>query len=230
MPDSLYSDGEYLQHRPSWHEEDSAWKAEQIMKLIARHKLEPRTVCEVGCGAGEILNQLYGMMPPDVEFSGYDISPQAYDLCKQREKDRLKFYNEDLLKQENTFDLILAIDVIEHIEDCFSFMRKLRSMATYKIYNIPLELWVKSMFPNQLLNSRKTVGHLHYFNKELALELLKETGHEIVNYRLTPGYQLPNLYHPLGRVLKYPRMVFYKISEDLSTRMFGGNSLLVLTR
>ena len=53
----MYNDGEYLKNNPMWHIEDSEWKAEQISKIISRTNLQLKKVCEVGCGAGEILNQ-----------------------------------------------------------------------------------------------------------------------------------------------------------------------------
>jgi ubiquinone/menaquinone biosynthesis C-methylase UbiE len=67
---SIYETGEYLERNPSYHVEDSAWKARQILEMIRRNALEPRTVCEIGCGAGEILKQLQSSMPADTEFSG----------------------------------------------------------------------------------------------------------------------------------------------------------------
>lgn len=50
--DEFYKQGEYLEHNPSWHVEDSAWKAKQIVEMLNRHDIHPRTIAEVGCGAG----------------------------------------------------------------------------------------------------------------------------------------------------------------------------------
>src|SRR5256885_1898613 len=56
--------GEYFRRNPTWHVEHSAWKAENVLKMLAGHQLEPRTVCDVGCGAGEVLRRLrLGMRP-----------------------------------------------------------------------------------------------------------------------------------------------------------------------
>jgi len=169
-------------------------------------------------------------LPNFMEFSGYDISPQAIEMCKSCEKERLKYYNIDFIETKEFYDLILVIDVIEHIEDCFSFMRKLRKRATYKIYNIPLNLWINCLVPGKLLYSRRTVGHLYYLNKEFALELILETGHEIIDFEFTSLYQLPSRHSMVNRMLKYSRMFTYKISKDLSARTVGGCSLIVLTK
>ncbi len=60
---SFYEDEKYLSKNESWHVEDSPWKATQIVKLINENDYELDittigTVCEVGCGAGEVLVQL----------------------------------------------------------------------------------------------------------------------------------------------------------------------------
>ena len=55
---SLYLDGEYQLKNPAWHVEESAWKAWQILRILRRNRVSPATVCEVGCGAGEVLTQL----------------------------------------------------------------------------------------------------------------------------------------------------------------------------
>ena len=77
----MYTDGVYLEKNPGWHVEESAWKAQQIDRMLKLHQLEPQTICEVGCGAGEILRQLQNKMNDSCELWGYDISPQALELC-----------------------------------------------------------------------------------------------------------------------------------------------------
>ncbi|MEO7001113.1 MAG: methyltransferase domain-containing protein, partial [Ktedonobacterales bacterium] len=91
MGKELYTDGRYLEINPSWHSEESAWKAAQVRLMLQQHALTPATICEVGCGVGEVLNQLQMAMDPTCEFWGYDISPQAIALCQPRANDRLHF-------------------------------------------------------------------------------------------------------------------------------------------
>lgn len=58
MTTQIYTDGKYLQENPTWHLEDSPWKAEHILRMMQKNQLMPRSICEVGCGAGGILQQL----------------------------------------------------------------------------------------------------------------------------------------------------------------------------
>ena len=228
----IYSNDEYLTNNPNWHTEDSPWKALQILKIVAKNKLKPKTICELGCGAGQILNELSKNIE-GCQFIGYEISKTAYDFCKSIKNDTLTFYYEDLLREENKafFDVLLVIDVVEHIEDFFSFLRKSKKKATYKIFHIPLELTAQSILRmNPILNGRKKYGHIHYYTKDLALEALKDCGYEIVDWMYT-DWDKDLLRNTVKQKLKsVPRMLVSSFNKDLSVRCFGGSSLLVLAK
>ena len=228
----MYVDGEYLKHNPTWGVEDAPWKADLIFRMLQKHRLEPKTICEVGCGSGEILHHLQQRMPVSCEFTGYEISPQAYELCKQRINERLCFLLKNFSDDADTsWDLILLIDLVEHLEDYFQFLRALKKKSPYKILHIPLEIFVLSvLYPQFLVGQKKKVGHLHYFSKETALQILEDLGYEIIDYSYTAGYSLTRNYGMKDRLLKMPRRLFFWLSKDLTVRVFGGYSLLVLVK
>ena len=119
---SRYSDGDYLAKHPDWHVKDSPWKALMIDKIINRNELSPRTIAEVGCGAGEILRQL-SLKPlySKVYFTGYEISDDAFKLSQLRSTERLNFLKKDPFYDENRYDIVLCIDVFEHVENYMEF-------------------------------------------------------------------------------------------------------------
>lgn len=227
----MYQDGEYFKKNPTWNVEDSPWKAEQIIKMINFHGLEPKSICEIGCGAGEILNQLYYRLPNNISFYGYEISPQAFEICKERKKERMTFFLRDFQKDEEYFDLILIIDVIEHIDNYIGFLKKIRNRGKYKIFHIPLDLSVQTLLRNNpILKSIRDVGHIHYFTKDIAIFTLKETGYEIIDYFYTPAQiELPDRGFKAA-LLKWPRRIFFSINKDLAVRILGGFEFLVLTK
>ena len=49
----LYSNGTYLEKNPLWYSDESPFKAAQILRMLERHRLKPKTIAEVGCGAGK---------------------------------------------------------------------------------------------------------------------------------------------------------------------------------
>jgi cyclopropane fatty-acyl-phospholipid synthase-like methyltransferase len=230
MRPDIYTDSTYLSHNPTWHVEDSAWKAEQIVQMLSSNGLHPHTVCEVGCGAGEILSQLHTRLPPDVTFHGYDISPQAIALAQQRQRDRLSFHLADLLTEPADFDLVLAMDVLEHVPDYLGFLGKLRDKGVHHLFHIPLDMNVQMVLRSgRLLRERTQSGHLHYFSKETALATLRDAGYQVVDRGYTAGgIDLPSR-SLLHRVAKWPRRTAFALHQDLAVRLLGGYSLLVLT-
>ena len=229
---SRYEDGSYLEENPTWHEEDSSWKARQVTRMLSKYTIIPAKVCEIGCGAGEILNCLAKEYGEQVDFSGYDISPQAIDICKKKEKENLHFFLKDLLQENGSyFDVVMAIDVFEHVEDYFGFLRKLKDKGTFKIFHIPLDLSVQMVLRSRpLLKLRSSVGHLHYFTKELALATLKDTGYEVVGNFYTPrSLELQGLSWK-ARLLKPFRKLLFSLNQDLAARILGGYYLMVLAK
>jgi hypothetical protein len=228
---TIYEDGTYLNKNPTWHEQDSVWKAKQIDKILTRNNIAPTTLCEIGCGAGEILNCLANDLGANVQFSGYEISPQAFDICNKKEKQNLHFFLKDLLDERDaSFDVVAAIDVFEHIEDYFGFLRRLRTKGNYKIFHIPLDLSVQSVLRGSpILKVRSSIGHIHYFTKETALATLKDSGYDVVDYFYTNALELPNRGWK-ANLLKLPRKLFFSINRDLAVRVLGGFSMLVLAK
>ena len=53
-----YYENDYIKYNSTWHSEDSYFKFLQIKKIINKNNLKFSTFCEVGCGAGKILNYL----------------------------------------------------------------------------------------------------------------------------------------------------------------------------
>jgi SAM-dependent methyltransferase len=109
VSDGFYTSGEYLARNPTWHAEDSAWKASQVLGMLNRHGLRPRTVCEIGCGAGAVLRELHDRMDHQPSFVGYEVSPQAFKLAVSRSSERLTFRLGDVLKDDDRFDLTLLM-------------------------------------------------------------------------------------------------------------------------
>ena len=233
IKNDTYQNGLYLENNPTWHEEDSSWKAEKILNMLAGNNLKPKSIAEVGCGAGEILRCM-AKENPKADFHGYEISRQAFEFCKKKEDKNLRFFHTDLLDKElkDKYDLLMAIDVFEHVEDYLGFLRRLGTKGEYKIFHIPLDLSIQAILRvSPIVHfSRGKYGHLHHFTKEIALLTLEKAGYEIVDYEYTSGsLELGNLPWKT-RLLKIPRKLLFMINQDFAVRLLGGFSLLVLAR
>jgi cyclopropane fatty-acyl-phospholipid synthase-like methyltransferase len=218
-------------HEATWYAEHSPTKARWIDGIMRRNGLNPRTVAEVGCGSGEILVELQKRRP-DARFTGFEISPRAYAICSRKQAPGIDFRFEDLVQaRAGHFDLLLAIDVFEHVPDYMGFLAALRGRADRHIFHIPLDLSVQALVRGTTYPVlRYQTGHLHYFFKYSALATLRDCGYEIIDCNYTrssqelPGKSLRT------RLANLPRKFVQLFSEDLSARFLGGYSLLVLTR
>lgn len=228
---SRYNNGDYLKKNLDWHVSDSAWKADQIDKIINQNNLKFSSICEVGCGAGEILRQLsLKKKNYSVKFSGYEISDDAFNLCKKRESENLNFFKEDLVKINKKFDALLCIDVFEHVQNYMEFISSIKNKAEYKIFHIPLDLSVSSLIRGTLMYNRETIGHLHYFNSDTAIATLKDCNYEIIDKMFTPSFISSSRKSLKTLLAKIPRHILYAFSPKLMSTLIGGASLMVLTR
>src|SRR3954453_9156337 len=208
---SIYSNAEYLANNPTWHSEDSPWKAQNIYDILLHNNLKPSRVAEIGCGAGEILVQLKARLP-ESSFVGYEMSGQAFELAQSRESEGVHFINADMLDKNVHYDTLLCIDVFEHVDNYIGFIKSLRGLAEYTIFHIPLDLSVQTVARSEpLLDARRRVGHLHYFTKETALETIRYCGYELIDTKLTArAIDLP--YHSLRTgLMRIPRMLLSKL-------------------
>ena len=245
---TLYTSGEYLQKNPLWHADESPWKAKHVLQLMARNGIAPKTICDVGCGAGETLRLVQEGMGEECTFWGYEISPQAFALCQSRTNEKLHFKLADIRQEKNIhFDLMLLMDVLEHLEDYFSFLRELQSKSQYKIIHFPLDISVRNVLWGNLSKFRDAYGHIHYFTKDVAIQTLRDAGYEVVDYlytwesnsfqvvwnenRRNPGTLARKLVGFMARkILGVPSQIFFAIHKDLAVRVMGRWRLLVLAK
>ena len=118
------------------------------------------------------------------------------------------------------------MDVVEHVEDCFSFIRQVGAKARMKMFHIPLDAHVSAILRGR--NAWDDVGHIHIFTKETALKSVEYSGLRVHDWILTDGAlggPNPGLRTRVANLLRLP---VSKLSPLLSARLLGGNSILIL--
>lgn len=227
---NIYTNGTYQQKNPGWFKEDSAWKAMAVYALIKRNRLTPASVTEVGCGMGEILLQLAELIKEVKSFTGYDIAPFAIEAARKKETNRVRFYLGDFEEAMQTpTDLLLVIDVIEHIPDYYGFLQKLRNKSTHFIFHVPLDLSCRTLLkPPVIRQQRKDVGHLHYFSKEHILWILEDNGFTIVDAEYTFSETDRNTPRSFkAYIKKQARRFSFFLSKEWSVKLWGGYSIMI---
>lgn len=93
---------------------------EQICRQVTDRR--PR-ILDVGCGTGANLLMLaeYG------DAEGVDVAEDALAFCRERGLDKVRLgAGEELPYEDGTFDLVTALDVVEHMDDDLAGLREMR--------------------------------------------------------------------------------------------------------
>jgi 2-polyprenyl-3-methyl-5-hydroxy-6-metoxy-1,4-benzoquinol methylase len=160
---------------------------EELLALVK--KLGVRNVLDVGCGSGDNLLGL-SQVVPQLVLSGVDVSAEALSLAAQRlpaaDLRQLDVTREALNQR---FDLVMAIQVVEHLADDVSALRNMALMA---------RKWVLvATMRGRMRPSELKIGHLrNYSDRELRAKA-ETAGLEVVDIF---GWGFP-FYSPLYRTM-----------------------------
>jgi SAM-dependent methyltransferase len=221
---------DYAENNPEWHLEDAGDKVADVLTSVARSGLRPTSVCDIGCGAGEVLSQLHRRLPASRSV-GYDISGYAIALAQRRAGDGLAFREADATSDPETFDVMLLLDVLEHVRDPVSFLHAARVKAPIAIINLPLELSaLKVLSGKSLARGRAALGHIHYFNEALAHSMVAEAGFEVCDAWFSPPGTGRENVAPHRRALRAMQRSATRVHPPLAARTIGGSSMMITAK
>ncbi len=242
--EDMYKSGEYLKNNPTWHREDAPWKVKKIIEILDEaflQKLVPEVdIVDIGCGTGDILHGVCRYLKKEnvkAVFSGFDLSDKVINSAKENFPEANFFcsgFDAKMLQGEKRGSRIaLLIDILEHLEDPNELLGQIRRTCDYAVCHLPLE-------DNFEVNHRglkdyftKTVGHLHFYNKESAIDLFENNGFEVEKLIYTcsdvsADYKLKSL--PRRLIAQPVRRLFFKISPDFTAKVLGNCSLMILIK
>lgn len=114
-------------------------QVEEIVRPIA-----PATVLDAGCGEGETLDRLGELMP--VGAVGIDLNQQSVEFAARRLPDAT-IRRADLLALpfgDRSFELVLCLEVLEHLPDPAAGLAELVRVSTGEIVvSVPHEPWFR---------------------------------------------------------------------------------------
>jgi SAM-dependent methyltransferase len=157
---------------------------EALLRTIRR--LEPASLCDVGCGSGE--NLLAFASVQGLALAGTDISDQALALARARVPSA-SFAQLDIQSQAlpGAFDVVTAIQVVEHLADDVAAMRNMGRMAKRYV--------VVTTMCGRMRRSEAGIGHLRNYSPEELRAKAAAAGLEVVDLF---GWGFP-FYTPLYR-------------------------------
>jgi ubiquinone/menaquinone biosynthesis C-methylase UbiE len=143
----------------------------------ALEKAAPTCILEVGIGEGEVAARVLERFP-DASLVGLDLADE--DLARHWRSRGVRACFGDIARvpfPARAFDLVLAIEVLEHVEDPAAAMRELARVATGDVVlSVPREpLWrAANMARGKYLGAfGNTPGHIQHWSTRAFVRLVK---------------------------------------------------------
>lgn len=93
-------------------------------QLLQQHAFNAKKILDIGCGTGALIKEL---QQEGKEIFGVDMSKTALNFCStQGVKNLFQAQAVQLPFAEKSFDAILMLDVLEHIEDEYKVMAEIK--------------------------------------------------------------------------------------------------------
>ena len=167
---------------------DSSWEKWQDMKKygpMSRHtrrlclemikNLNFNSIIDIGCGEASFLKRLQ-KIKAHVKASGADISEF---MIKQNKKllSEIEFYAMDIEKEplNKKYDLVTAIEIIEHIKDDEKFLKNICKMTNKYLLICTL---LGKMMPWE-----KKVGHVRNYSENELVDKLNNSGFSVLKIK-----------------------------------------------
>lgn len=173
---------ETIEYRRLFEREEFYWwnigRREILKSELERHLVSKRglSILDVGCGAGgniKILGE-FGAV------TGLDISEEALKFAKTRGvfKNLVQGNAERLPFPDNTFDLISALDVLEHVPDDQQALREIFRVLKkggLALITVPAHRWLWSRHDEAL-------HHLRRYTTDELREKLRKAGFRVAEH------------------------------------------------
>ncbi len=153
---------------------------EEIVKSLVRSSLRPDSVvCLLGLGSGGTIRRLR-QLAPDCTISGLDLDPESVAHCEAIDPPgiyRVADLETDSIAAQNSLDLVVALDILEHLEQDGGVTARVKS--TLKpggmfAVNVPAHPWLFSDHDRHL-------GHRRRYRPREIRTLMEHQGLEIVH-------------------------------------------------
>ena len=182
-----YTDKIYLDYSKNYHSISKKKNSKYREKLLNERfkycieqnfkNLNNIKVLEIGSGTGEFLKLLH---KKKIDYKGLEVDPMQLDYAK---KIRLNVNNNSIDdEKDNTFDIILMFDVLEHVVDPVKFMKTTYKKLKKKGILISYMPNINSMSFNLMGGKHNLVypfEHLNFFNKKSINYLANKTNFKV---------------------------------------------------
>lgn len=220
-------------HYPYWIKV-SKWKAEIFLNIIPSNNIRFKKIIELGSGYGLILKDISAKLKPSITI-GVDNSEVILKMARKLNPN-ISFFNADVCNlkfENNSFDLVILSDIIEHMEHPEKLLKESQRISKYALMKIPLEKCLRTI--NRGYGVDDSAGHWCVFNEKEALNLLEKSGYKISRKVMSNGPKDVKNVKQVG--IKNLKFLIYRIKNLLCkhgkrvyTYIFGNNLFVFCER
>ena len=152
MRQDLYKELFEVENDHWWHKH----KRKLVHQLISKYVNRPGKVLDVGAGTGKVLSEL---KLTGWQVEGVDGEKEAVRWAKKR---GVVIKKHDLVKKlpfkDNSFDLVVSLDVLEHIKDDKKLLKEMKRVVKPKgiiLVTVPAYQWLYSYWDKMLSHFRR---------------------------------------------------------------------------
>ncbi len=190
MKTSKYQEMSELENSYWWHVGRKSIISQQLKKLGL--KGNPK-ILNIGCGTG-------GMIPLFEQYgqvTNVDVSGEAIAFCKKLGyKNTIKYNGHKLPFKSSSFDMVVATDVLEHIEDDSGALKEWARVLRpngHLLITVPAYQWLWSEHDESLHHHRRyTASQLHSKLNRQGYKVIKRSYAISFSFPLIVGYRLLN--------------------------------------
>lgn len=180
------AEGAHAMRCGEWRAVCAEGKADHVAALAAGLQDRPRSLVEVGCGDGGLLEALAARGLAD-SFDGFDIAERAVRIASSRPAIARveRFDGTSLPAADAAYDLGVLSHVLEHVPDPLPLLRETARACRAVVVEVPLE---DNLFASRPAaeNGRRALGHLHRFARVDVHRLASEAGMRVVGELADP--------------------------------------------
>lgn len=200
--------------------EDKRW-SKKMQQLVFRHQAayslfknsEGTSFLDIGCGDG-VFEEFVKSEHPEVVCAGIDLSETAIATAKEKVSG-VEFIARDVLREgipypDNSFDVVIALDVLEHVFNPEILLSEMKRVAKHHvIIGVPnfssFPSRVQMLFGRVPENNRPKKGHVYWFTRDILASLL--TSHGLKISKFETNHQLAKVPF-FGTLLKFLARIF----------------------
>lgn len=144
-------------------------------------EINPETILDAGCGEGHVIYFLQKHLNKKIKFTGFDNSENAIKIAKELTGKNKNFFQGnlyDISLEDKSFDLVLAMEVLEHLEEYKKAIIELERVSSkYCLISVPLEPFFSIgnlLTGNNIKRWGKDLDHVNFWNKQEIEKIIKE--------------------------------------------------------